>query len=70
MTPPKAEDYAFRFLGTADTKQLELLSFMMKEYARQVLDYASKKAEAVYTGDRRQPIVDKQSILKIKDELQ
>ncbi len=72
MTLPKAEYYSFRFLGTADTKQLELLSFMMKEYARQVLDYAAEKAKTEKSGNSGSwfdASVDRQSILKIKDEL-
>jgi hypothetical protein len=43
----------------------------MKEYARQVLDYAAEKAEMKVKGNGflQQYKVDKQSILKIKDEL-
>jgi len=74
MTLPKAEDYAFRFLGTADPKQIELLSFTMKEYARQVLDYAAEQADLTqdtYTSMQEGSTaeVDKQLILKLKDEL-
>jgi len=58
---PNAEDYAFRFLGTTDKNQIELLSFIMKEYARQVLDHAAEKA--------RTSNLPYSSILKIKDEL-
>jgi len=42
-------------------QNVDNISNMIKEYGRRLLDYAAEKAEPA--------VVDKQSILKIKDEL-
>jgi len=61
MTLPKAEEFLKGFsTGKSEETPQEYLASLMKEYTRQVLDYAAKKVE----GYRDESI-----ILKIKDEL-
>jgi len=64
MKLPKAEDYAFRFLGTADPKLIQYLASTMKEYARHVLGVIE---ERYYDADGS--VTFRSIIDKIKDEL-
>jgi hypothetical protein len=65
MTLPKAEEIFYNQFGRNPTWD-DL--YVMKEYARQVLDCAAEEAETGYDSANN-VMVDKQSILKIKDEL-
>lgn len=77
MTLPKAEDILNKHAGdclTVNGLGSRQFTDAMKEYSRQVLDYAAENSKAFLVAQPKDPanpipVVDKQSILKIKDEL-
>ncbi len=85
MTLPNTREIIVKTTGAVFARQEidawePMLTKAMKEYARQVLDYAAEKATTTIViepndqpsssfGDDIAYVVDKQSILKIKDEL-
>ena len=71
---PKAKEVMFEYVSMDELKWSETkidIELAMKEYGRRLLDHVAEVAEVKSTGSGflHEYVVDKQSILKIKDEL-